>query len=76
MFTGTISDWGLAYSADCVYDIGVKLHEYVLEIYGQYSVQNVNEEKEYSGCNLITSPGEYLIIPKRDPKNEIYCKIS
>lgn len=76
MFTGTISDSGLNYSSESVNDIGVKLNEYIQEEYGPYSVQNVSKETTYSGCQVITSPGEYLIKLKKDPRNEIYCTIS
>lgn len=76
MFTGIINDCGLSYSAETPKEIGIKLNEYIIEMYGPHSVLNVQKETTYSGCNLINSPGEYLIIPKKDPNNQIYCKIS
>lgn len=76
MFTATINDTGLSYSSENISDIGQKLNDYIIESYGTYTVVNVQKEETYNSCKIITSPGEYLITPNRDSKNQIYCKIS
>lgn len=76
MYTAVISDCGLSYSGETVREISSKLYEYIIETYGPHKVDNILKGSVYASCNIINSPGEYLITPKSDPKNQIYCKIS
>lgn len=76
MFTGSLSDCGLTYSAETVREVSKKLEEYINETYGPHSVDNVRKGSKYAKCGIINSPGEYIIYPKSDPKTQIYCTIS
>lgn len=76
MFTGTLSDCGLTYSADTVKEVSQKLYEYIEEVYGAANVDNLRTGSTYARCNIITSPGSFIIRPKNDPNKEIFCTIS
>ena len=75
MVTGILSDGG-SYSAETVKDVSQKLHEYVVETYGDVYVDNCRTGSTYARCNIISSPGHYVIHPKTNPQKEILCTIS
>lgn len=76
MFTCVLSDSGLSYSAETVQKVSEKLHEYIKEVYGDVYVDNLRTGSTYARCNIISSPGDYIIHPSLNPTNEIYCTIS
>lgn len=76
MFTCVLSDSGVSYSAETVRKVSEKLHEYIKEVYGDVHVDNLRTGSTYARCNIISSPGNYIIRPSLNPTKEIYCTIS
>jgi len=74
--TGILSDGGLTYSAETVKDVSQKLYEYVSEVYGECYVDNCRTGSTYARCNIISSPGDYVIHPRKSKEKSIFCTIS
>lgn len=70
MYFCTISDGGLSCSSDDLKDLLDKLHQYLKEAFGTYTISS--NDKQFKNALEIISPGEYYIQTKRD---YIYCNI-
>lgn len=72
MYSATLSDCGLNYSAVSMKDITKALNQYLTEEFGVYKVVNLKKDSRYKDFSVVSSPGEYLI----EVKNKtISCKI-
>lgn len=75
MVTGTLSDGSFSFSANTVKEVSQKLHEFISQMYGECYVDNCRTGSTYARCNIISSPGKYIIHPRSKEENTIILNI-
>lgn len=76
MYICILDDYGVSFKASKMKELTSKIHEYINNRYEtSYEVIKLSSRVKYINCNILTSPGEYVIHCINYDKI-IYCHIT